>query len=78
MGRVQSTYPLTGWTVTASLHTTRNGGKLEGTLTVPVVGYRANFTDLKISSYGVGFVVKFRTNKGQQVGFPLSGFLCVR
>lgn len=48
--------------VTASLLTTHNGGVLSGTKTVTVQNTTAHFTDLKISAYGVGFVLQYQTD----------------
>ena len=55
------------WDITVSIATNPNSGTLEGTKTVSVVGTQASFTDLKISNYGVGYVLKFVSNHGQEV-----------
>lgn len=55
------------WSVTVSLATNQNNAVLSGTTTVPVVGTYANFTDLTISKFGIGFVLKYRSSYGNEV-----------
>ena len=55
--------------VTASLSVTHNGGVLSGTKTVTVGNTTAHFTDLKISAYGVGFVLQYQTDASHTVSF---------
>lgn len=67
-GTQKSAYPLrTSWNVTVSLNKTLNGAVMSGNKTAEVVGSYANFTDLAISSYGVGFILKFESNYGHEV-----------
>ena len=75
MGTGLSANPLRKpWIIIVSLNTTVNNGVLSGTKTINVVGTNATFTDLAISSYGVGFVLKFESNDGQVVSNLI--FLC--
>lgn len=75
MGTGKSAIPLrTPWTVTASLKEALNGGVLSGNRMVNVVGTFANFTDLVISTYGVGFVLQFESNYGQVVSDVIQCF----
>ena len=68
MGTGLSAYPLrTLWAITVSLNKTINNGVLSGNKTANVVGTNATFTGLAISSYGVGFVLKFESNYGHVV-----------
>ena len=68
VGTLKSAYPLRKtWNVTVSLNKTFNGGILSGNKTVSVIGTHANFSNLAISSYGVGFVLKFESNYGHVV-----------
>lgn len=61
-------YPLTEhWELTVSLHTTQNGGTLNGNLSANVTGAHANFTDLRIDIFGVGFVLEYTSNHGVNV-----------
>ena len=72
-GTLRSAHPLRKqWTMSVALNVTHNGGVLSGNTTVPVVGTRANFTDLRISTYGVGFVLRFESNFGHTVSFVLN------
>ena len=67
-GTGKSSFPFRGqWNITASLVSSSNGGQLFGAKTVVVVGTQASFVDLKISSYGVGFVLKFKSSSGHEV-----------
>lgn len=61
-------YPLTEqWVITVSLANTNNGGSLNGNLSVNVDGVHANFTDLTIDVFGVGYKLEFTSNMGVNV-----------
>ena len=61
-------YPLReNITVTVSLSVTHNNGVLSGTKVATVHNTSANFTDLIISAYGVGFVLRYDSDGGHTV-----------
>ena len=61
-------YPLReNMTITVSLSVTHNSGVLSGTKVATVHNTSANFTNLKISAYGVGFVLRYDCDGGHTV-----------
>ena len=61
-------YPLReNTTITVSLSVTHNDGVLSGTKVATVYNTSANFTDLIISAYGVGFVLRYDSDGGHTV-----------
>ena len=68
LGTRQPAHPLReAWDVTVSIATNPNSGVLSGTKTVSVNGTKAAFKDLELSSYGVGYALKFTSNHGDEV-----------
>ena len=59
----------TPWRIVVSLYSNPKLGKafLNGTFNISVVKERAVFTDLLITVYGRGYVLKFESNYGQSV-----------
>ena len=70
MGTRDMATPLkTSWWVAVSLYTNPKMGQsfLNGTRNVSVVQERAVFSDLLITVYGSGYVLKFQSNHGQNI-----------
>ena len=68
LGTRQPAHPLReAWDVTVSIETNPNNGVLSGAKTVSVNGTTAVFKDLAISTFGVGYALKFTSNHGNKV-----------
>ena len=68
LGTRMRAHPLKGdWSIAASLKPSALNGTLSGTLNVTVTDERAEFDDLSISFYGIGYELYFESNYGQMV-----------
>ena len=70
LGTQQPAHPLReAWDVTVAIETNPNKGILSGTKTVTVNGTAAVFKDIAITTFGVGYVLKFTSNHGNEVSY---------
>ena len=68
VGTLMRGHPLKGhWSIVVSLMSSALNGTLSGVINMTVADERAEFTNLSISYYGVGYRLLFASNYGQMV-----------